>query len=86
MGSVLTSIKEVSVNLEGIKPPSIQSSHWSSVGIFDFFIFIPPHLCPSIQEDLCVFILSVLTPLGLAPATSGLSALSQGVIKKKKKA
>lgn len=86
MGDTLTSIKEVSVNLKGIQLPNILTLYWHSIGNFQFMYFhssLP--LCPSIQEDLCVFILSVLIPLGLAWATSGLSALLQGESLKRKK-
>ena len=55
-------------------------------GDFQFIYFhSSPPFCPSLQEDLCVFILPVLTPLGLAPTTSGLSTLSQGESLKRKK-
>lgn len=82
----MTSIKKVSVNLKGIQLPSILTLHWRSIEIFQFMYFhssLP--LCPNIQEDLRVFILSVLIPLGLAWATSGLSALLQGESLKRKK-
>lgn len=56
------------------------------MGIFDLFIFISLHLSVPALRKTCVFsFLSVLTPLGLAPATSGLSALSQGESLKREK-